>query len=215
MALLGDPAQVKKLLATSGASYDANHDDRILAIQAAVSSALEDEIGRTFGDTAADTTDLYWAGRSGHLILRRPARSITSVTVGGTVTGGTMTGGTAVLNTTWTHDPVSPRTGLIYGLRLTAGGWWGDEDAYGGPTVPVQIVGDFATTDDDSEIPDDLTYVASYLIAERFKQENAGPAGFSGPDGSVVPIRDAWKDPLVVKVIGKYRIPASPAALVV
>lgn len=208
MALLGDVETVKKMIAASGTTFNANHDDRLLAIQLAVSAALEYELGaRTFGSVVSDTTEILYAGDSPVLLFTRPARAITSVTVGGTITGGTVADGSELASSYWAHDPIAWDTGLILGLRLL-GGNWGYSDAAGRPLTPVTVVGDFIDSDDDAVIPDDVAYAANYLISEQFKKENAGPSGFTGPDGSVMPIRDAWKDPLITRVIAKYRVGA-------
>jgi hypothetical protein len=195
MALYGDLDHVKKLLAASGTSYDASHDARLTAIQAAVSAAIEEDLGRTFGAAVTDTTLLFWGGDSDVLLLPTPARAITTVTVGGTVAGGVMTGGTEYTDDLWSHHIVD-EDGLIYAIRLLSGGWWG---AY----EPVTITGDFADTDDDAEVPDDLTYAANRLIAETFKSENLPIVTL---DGEIVPRRDPWSDPIIKGILARYRV---------
>jgi hypothetical protein len=53
-------------------------------------------------------------------------------------------------------------------------------------------------------VPDDIRYAVNYMILERFKLEKAGPAGFTGLDGSTVPVRDVFNDPLVKRTLAKY-----------
>jgi hypothetical protein len=195
MALYGDIDHVKRLLAASGATYDADHDDRLTAIQAAVSAAIEDDTGRSFGAVAADETVLMWGADSDVLILPRPLRTITTLTVGGTVEGGTMTGGTVYGDDLYIHEIVD-RNGLIYALRLTSGWTWGEG-------TPITITGDFAGTDDDADVPDDLTYAANRLIAETFKAENLPIVTL---DGEIVPRRNPWTDPIIKAVLTRYRI---------
>ncbi len=195
MTLYGDLDHVKRMLRPDGTtSFNADDDVRLALIQTAVSAAMEQRVGRAFGATAEDTTHLLYAGRSSVLLLPVPARSITSVTVDGVL----------IAADRYVPDPVDFATGLIWGLRLLSWGSWGWIDPVNRPTMPVEIVGDFTDSDDDAVIPDDVQYVANFLIAERYKIEGASPAGFTGPDGAVVPIRNAWTDPLVKAVLDKY-----------
>jgi hypothetical protein len=199
----GDLDHVRKLLRPT-ATDDLGADDeaRLSKIQIAISTLLEYELGRTFGVPVEDTTVTAWAGPGDVLLLPRPARTITTVTVGGTVAGGTVTGGTALVDDYWAHHFVDTETGFIGGLRMLSGGWWGDYYYQ----TPVVIVGDFSTTDNDTTIPADLQYAVSWIIAERFKQESASPAGFIGPDGAVMPFRDLFKDEFVKPILDRYRV---------
>jgi hypothetical protein len=203
MPQYGDLDHVRKLLRPT-ATDDLGADDeaRLTKIQIAISELLEYELGRTFGVPATDTTVTAWAGPGDVLLLPRPARAITSVTVGGTVAGGTVTGGTVLADDYWAHHFVDVDTGFIGGLRMLSGGWWGGR-LY---TTPVVIVGDFSDSDDDTTIPADLQYAVSWIIAERFKQESASPAGFIGPDGAVMPFRDLFKDEFVKPILARYRV---------
>lgn len=203
MPQYGDLDHVRKLLRPT-ATDDLGADDeaRLSRIQIAISELLDYELGRSFGVPATDTAVTVWAGPGDVLILPRPARAITSVTVGGVVAGGTVTDGTLLAPSYWAHTFVDPDTGLIGGLRLLSGSGWGDF----WHTVPVVVVGDFADSDDDATIPADLQYAVSWMIAERFKQESASPAGFVGPDGVVVPFRKLFDDELVKPVLNRYRM---------
>src|SRR5215210_2598652 len=98
MPLYGDTTHVEKMLrATETWDNGSDIKDRLTQIQAAVSLLLEEKCGRTWGVPATDTSELYWVGPYDVLVLRKPARSITSIRYGGTVSGSTMTGGTTVL----------------------------------------------------------------------------------------------------------------------
>jgi hypothetical protein len=206
MADYGTVAAVKQKLQPSvDSDWTSDDDARLAALQSAISRLIEDELGRTFGAAVPDTTVTFWAGPSDTLILPVAARSVTSVAVGGTVAGGVVTGGTDYPTSLWTHAIVDQR-GLILGLRLLSGGWWGDVTATGQRGTPVVVVGDFADTDDDAAVPDDITEAANHLIAETFKAQNASPAGFIGPDGSTVPIRNPWKDEVVVRAFAHWRV---------
>ena len=191
-----DTALVLKMLRSDpDADLGPDVDARIAAIDKAISLALEDYCGCTWGQSTADTTVLHWVAPGDMILLSSPARSITSITTGGTVTGSTMTGGTT---STETINAIVNNTGLIYAITLD--GWTGWAE---GEVVPVAVTGDFSTTDDDDAVPDDLTYVASYLVAEQYKKELTNGAGFMGPDG-IVPLRNAWKDELVQRTLAKY-----------
>jgi hypothetical protein len=214
MAQLGDLDHVKAMLRPSpDTELGADVEARLTKIQAAVTAKIERDMGRTFGSVAADTTHLFYAYRSNILILPIPARTITSITVGGTVTGGTVTGGTLLTTADYAHSTVDVRTGAIYALRLLNGAFWGSSDPASRPTVPVVIVGDFTDSDNDAIIPDDVQYIADYLIFERYRYESASNNGGIGPDGFGDDLRDAWKDPMVLAVIGKYRADAYEVAV--
>jgi len=195
----GDSAQIKKMLATTGTTYSAHDDARLDALNATVSLLLEDVLGRSFGAAGADVTLLHWGGPSDVLLLRRPLRTITTVTVGGSVTGATMSGGTVYDSTMWTPYPGPDQDGLIYGLRLLGWGSWG----YAGPGVPITVSGQWASTDADPDVPADVQYVVNHLVVEHFKSENVT---IVTDDGIVLPRRDPWADPVVLKVIEKYGV---------
>ena len=207
MPLYGSLAAVTSMMRPNETTaYGADITARLTAIRAAVSAQLESKLGRTFGAIAADTSVLIWAGSSDILLLPRPARSITSVTVAGTVTAGTMTGGTAYATNLWTFAPYDVDDALIYGLRLLSGGWWGSSTISGYPSVPVVVVGDFTDTDDDATVPDDVTYAANVLILRTLQRESTGVAGVSGEDGSFQSPLDPWNDPIVRRAIDRYRL---------
>lgn len=209
MPLYGDVDHIHKML-RAAPTWDNGEDitDRLLEIQAAVSLALEDECGRTWGVPATDTSRLQWVGAYGMLVLDIPARTITSITTGGTMSGSTMTGGDVTLAADLVNRIVSNRNGLIYAISPGVSNVWPSHSAYNilPYRYPVVVTGDFADSDDDATVPADVTYAANYLILNQFRHENAGPAGFSGPDGATIPIRDPWKDQQVVRVIDKYRL---------
>ena len=211
MALLGDLAVVRQMIrADPSWASSADTDARLTLIQKAVTAALEEKCGRTWGTPVADTSHLLWAGAGDALVLPRPARSITAIQVGGTVVGNTMTGGTTYLAAAL-QNIITNEDGLVYAVaaNATGTGWWGT--AYWSTTYrgydalyPVLVTGDFGDSDAGVVIPDDLTYAATYLIVSQLKIENASPAGFVGPDGATVPVTNPWKSPLVMSVVDKY-----------
>ena len=214
MALLGDLAVVRQMIrADASWASSADTDARLTLIQKAVTAALEEKCGRTWGSPVADTSHLLWVGAGDALVLPRPARTITSITVGGTVVGNTMTGGTTYLPATL-QNVITDEDGLVYAVAANATGntgWWGTaywSTVYRGydAQYPVLVVGDFGDSDAGTVIPDDVTYAACYLITSQLKIENASPAGFVGPDGATVPVTNPWKSPLVMAVVDKYAV---------
>jgi hypothetical protein len=206
----GDIAQVKKMYRpTENTAYGADIDARLTAIQKAISRDLEYKLFGTIGAPITDTTQLVYAGPYASLILPIPARAITSVTVGGTISGSTITNGTLYTPDMFAFDPIDQQ-GRILGLRLVSGSGWGWSAPDGTPLVPVQIVGDFTDSDNDTTVPDDVTYAANLLILRTFQRETTGVAGVSGEDGTFAPPSNPWNDPIVKDVIARYRVPRVP-----
>jgi hypothetical protein len=206
----GDPALIRKMIrAVPSMETDEDVDARIAALNSAVSSALEEACERTWGTPVADTTEIVWVGAGDTIVLPRPARTITSITYGGTVTGATMTGGT-VVDDSELYYPIVDRNGLVYAIRSnTASVWWWNwayltpSDYY--PQTPVAITGDFTSSDNDANVPDDITYIASYMVVEFLKAEKASAFGAIGPTGDVAPLRDPFEAPLVKRTVEKYK----------
>jgi hypothetical protein len=206
----GDPALIRKMIrAVPSMETDEDVDARIAALNSAVSSALEEACERTWGAPVADTTEIVWVGPGDTIVLPRPARTITSITYGGTVTGATMTSGT-VVDDSELYYPIVDRNGLVYAIRSnTASVWWWNwayltPSAYY-PQTPVAITGDFTSSDNDTTVPDDITYIASYMVVERLKVEKSSTSFGIGPAGEIVPVRDVFADPLVKRIIDKYK----------
>jgi hypothetical protein len=164
----GDSVHIRQLL-NLVEDVSPSTAERIDALNATVSSIVEDELGRSFGATATDTTVLFWAENSDVLILPRPLRTITTVTYGGIVTGSTMAGGGVLTTDYWTPSIVD-QDGLIYALRMLSGVWWG-------VGVPVTITGQWAATDADALVPDDLVYAVDYLVSRTLQGRAGQPCG--------------------------------------
>lgn len=196
MTVYGDLNHVKRMLRPDpDTTLDEDVDERLALIQVAVSAAMEERMGRSFGATAEDTTYTVYAGASPVLLLPVPARTITSITIDDVV----------VDDTLYVLDPVDYRTQLAWGVRAVSGANWGWNDAANRPLTPVVIVGDFTDSDVDADIPADIQYAANRLIAATFQTEGASPFGGIGPDGEVFRPPDPWKDPLVAEIIKRYR----------
>lgn len=196
MALYGNVEAAKRLLRASDVSaFSADQDARLAALHLAVSALIEHETGRTFGVGPAVATRSFHAPPSPVLVIDPPVKGVTQVVVNG-----------VTVDPSFYALAMTDRAGFGYGLRRTDG--WSWAGTYAGEVV---VTGTFADLDDGAtgEVPEDVTYAANYLIAERFKLEQASPAGFTGPDGAVVPIRNALKDPIVAKTLAHYRVPAS------
>lgn len=202
----GSIAQVKKMLRPEEtARFGTDVDDRLTALQAAVSATLERELGRSFGVVAPAVDELHWGGRSSVLVLRRPYRDVSTVTVAVTVSGGTAAGGQTLDPSVYAWDPYDGERGWIYGLRRQDGLPWGATDGFGHPATPVLVTGYPAAGDDDAAVPAEITYAANYLILQLFKRENASAAGFIGPDGTVTPMADPYQEPQIVRILEQYR----------
>lgn len=223
MPLYGSLAHVQKMIrATDVSDPGTDVDNRLTEIQAAVSLLLEEKCQRTWGDTnpgvpEVDTSELHWVGQGDTLVLDRPARSITSLTYGGTVVGSTMTGGTVVLASSL-YYPIVDRNGLILAVGTSATNIWWWNWAYITPSDPrsgkvaVLVTGTFGDVSGDVTVPADVTYAAEVLITEFLKLENTSSAGFIGPEGTVQP-RDPWRHPAVRDVIDKYAVRTASLAV--
>lgn len=210
----GDPVQIKAMLrAHESIPAGADIDSRIDALNAAISLIVDEHTGRTFGEAAAESTELHWLGPYDVLVLNRPATAITKITYGGTVSGTTMTGGTDILAADLV-DLIRDAKGRIYAVRAVGGGIW---SWYDSPSLyqtytrtPVAVTATFDTfgydADPDNHVPADIQYVVNYMIVERLKVEKAGSSGAIGPTGDIIPIRDVFRDPLVERVLNKYRV---------
>jgi hypothetical protein len=191
--LYGDIEAVKAMLRPTGsASFNDDADVRLNAIRAFVSQQLEYKTGRIFGGTATPTTRTIQGGlrcADDVLDLSTPVRSVTSVAVVGTSPE-------TVADTDYTLW-YGDRRGDYYGIRRTYGARWPMRDGINA----VDVTAVWSDEANGGEVPADITYAANYLIAELFKAEQASPAGFTGPDGATVPIRDPWKSSIVCAAI--------------
>lgn len=211
MALYGSNAQTQKMIrGTPEIQLGTDFDSRFQGIQAAVSRIIERKTGRAFGGGAAlPESRLIYAGPYTSLLLEVPARTITSIQRYGQWTGTAYTGGITLAGIDWIPDPVDV-DGLILGARLAYGGAWGISDNYGRPATPIYITGTWSDQPAEAEAPADITYVANYVIAEIFKAEQASPAGFVGPDGTVTPIRNPWRNETVNQILDSYAVQKVP-----
>lgn len=192
----GDNDRIERMLrAHESIAAAADLAGRIADLNVALSLIVDEETGTTFGSAAADTTVLHWGGNSDVIVLTRPARAITSVTYGGTLSGATMTDGTVIAASDITYASVGA-TGLVYAIRTPY---------RFGAGVPLLVTAEFGDPWGET-VPDDIVYIVNFMVMKRVQVEKASPAGAVGPDGSVVPLNDVFDDPVVKRVLRKYRV---------
>lgn len=203
MPLYGSDDAIKGLLRPEDAgAFSADESTRIANLRKLASALIEYETGASFGESTAETlvVDAGEYGQGARLYLPKGIRSVASVTENAAWVGGAWSGGTALTTSDWrltsltlggAYRTLTHMTGAWAGRYLIAGVW---EDKY--PTVP-----------------DDITYVANFIAAESFKDENTSPAGFVGPPEALVPVREALQHPKVRTIFDKYRV--GPGVLVV
>ena len=198
MSAYGDATVIAEMIGT-GTATSAGLEDRIAVMNQVVSALIEEKTGRTWtGAVVTPSTKTIYptGGWSSVLALPVPATTITGITVSGTDEGSVITAGDTLDAVQWSVA-IRNRLGEITAIRSTTGAVWV------GFRV-VQITGTWA--DSQNAVPKEIEWVANYITAERIKQEQANPAGYVGPDGSVIPIRDPWSDTQVKAVIERHRL---------
>jgi len=202
VALYGSVEDAKALRSAPGsASFAADPalDARLGRIRAAVSAWIEEKTGRVFGgDAAAPRGRLVLApGSSPLLLLPEPARSVPSVLAVRSWDGAAWQGEPVPADRWaphWTGDG-----GLTPALTTLDGSLW-----HGPYLVTAEWEGDNAG----GGVPPEIDYVATRLIAEVWKHEDASPQGQLGPQGQVIPLRNPFKDTLVLDIIARHAAPS-------
>jgi hypothetical protein len=201
MAAYGDDATILQMLgpdeATAG--FQSNLEDRVSAMNVVVSALVEEQTGRTWIDIppVASARRVYQSrGQSNVLVLPTPAASITSMTVDQRDEAGVVSEGEALDESYWTVSNRNSR-GEITAIRT---GYWANWLGYSAITITA------VWADTIEGVPADIVWAVNFITAERIKQEQASPAGFIGPDGTVAPIRDPWNDPQVKAIIARHRL---------
>lgn len=198
MASYGSTAGIKALLENQDSEWPESQESRLLDLLKVTSILIEQETGAVFGDAQDVTVVVEQYG--GHLLfLPKGLLSLTSITA----------------------DPVWSLSGWTDGEVLTADLYRLPMPSPNGVVRAIQMVGNWLSNawygtylvtgrwEDQSEtVPDDIHYLANYISAEIFKKQQASPAGFTGPDGSTVPIRNVFKEPEVQKILDRYRVNA-------
>ena len=196
MADYGNIDAIKRMLAATGTTWDANTEARLGELNTALSRLLEDVLGRTFGSPGPDVSRVVRAKWGDQLVLPVPMWSVSEILVGGSMAGPVWSGGTALDAAAWTPC-ITDYSGQIYALSLYGGVW--------GMGAAVQVTGQWADTDSDAEAPVDLVMATNILVVETYKTQNVP---IVTDDGILVPRRDPWLDPFVRRVIERYQISA-------
>lgn len=212
MTLYGDMDHIHQLLRPKdGAAIGGDHQARLDAIQVAVSSYIDKQTGRSFGDgpasgpatassivVVAPEALIYGQrrGASARLWLPKAIRTISSVAFDPVWSGTAWSGGTVVPTTEYVPDEMTTDGNALALVSVSGDVWFGR----------YLITGTWEDSDADNVVPADLSYIADYLIAEVFKAEQTSAAAVSGPDGATLPMKNPYKNPLVATVLDKYRV---------
>ena len=195
MPTYGSAADVKELLRTNtGATFSADEAARIDDLLPVVSLAIEQITGATFNSGAVTATarDQEGDGTS-RLYLDMGLRSGTTITEDVTWDAGAWTNGTAL--TSSQYRLTGQRANGAYRILERMDGSWN------GPIVITGVWEDTYTS-----VPADITYIANFVTAELFKAQQASPHGLLGPEGAMVPIRNALAAPEVKLKLDYYRV---------
>lgn len=196
MAVYGSLAAVKKLVqATEGDEFGTDQEARMTELLPVVSVLIESETGAVFADDPTATTRVIEdvpVGRT--LYLPVGLYSVTSIQANPVSWDGTVwTGGTLLAADDYRLAGQN-RDG-VYRTILGVNASWGGRYVITG-IWENQVDG----------VPPEITYVANYAASEIFKKQNASPAGFAGPDGSVVLFRDVFKETEVRRILDMHRV---------
>lgn len=195
MPAYGSAEAVTALLRTNDAAeFSDDETARIAALLPVVSLAIEQITGATFhGETVTATTRDQEGDGLPKLYLDMGLRSLTLVKENVTWGAGAWGGGT-ILTTSQYRLTGQRSNGAYRVLERMDGTWYG-------PVVMTGVWEDTYTS-----VPDDITYIANFVAAEIFKGQQASPHGLVGPEGSMVPIRNALAAPEVKLKLDHYRV---------
>lgn len=158
-----------------------------------VSQTLTRKIGIEFG-IAPVSESVYVPDQSGDtLFLPRRLRTLESIIEHPTWDGTAWGSGFSVAADSYYLGTLD-RYGTTSTIVRHGNQWYGD----------YVVTGVWGNQPLSSEIPPDITYITTYIVAELYKKQAANPAGFQGPEGYTVPIRDAFKEPEVKSVLHAY-----------
>ncbi len=192
----GDLDEVRAVLrAKPGDVFNADQEARLAQLQLAVTAHIEQETGRRFGVAPAAVAVLVEGTAHQRLLLPEPVSSVSAVVRDPGWDGAAWTGGWALTTADW-RLALPAGTGEWLALEAVTGWSWP------GSYLVTAVWG----SADVATVPDDIAYLANHLIAERWKVETASPAGMVGENGFVVPIRNVFKDPLVVATLDRWRV---------
>lgn len=195
MPTYGSANDVKELLRTNAsATFSVDDAARIDDLLPVVSLAIEQITGATFHSDAVTATTRDQEGDGlPRLYLDMGLRSVTQVKEDVTWSAGAWSGGTVL--TTSQYRLTGQRANGAYRILERMDGVWS------GPVVITGVWEDTYTS-----VPVDITYIANFVAAEVFKGQQASPHGLVGPEGAMVPIRNALAAPEVKLKLDHYRV---------
>lgn len=189
---------VRELLqATENDAWDVAATNRATTLLTVVSDRIEFETGKRFGvnplTVQSFAVDAFTPNRL--LFLPLGLRSLTSITQGAAWGGATWAGGTLLATTEYrlTGLPVSG----AYQTVLNISGLWSGQYLVSGTWENEEV-----------DVPAGIDYLANYITAEIWKKQSASPAGFQGPDGATVPIRNVFAEQEVKDILSDYTLHA-------
>ena len=197
MTVYGSTAGVKGLLESQGSNdWSEPEVARMTSLLATVSALIEHDTGATFGEAAPETIAVESLNRGSLLYLPKGLRSLTSVTESPEWVSGAWSGGTGL--TTCEYRLASHTVDGYWRTLYRVDGYWAGT---------YLVTGSWEGTTDD--IPEEINYLANYLSAEIYKKQKASPAGFVGPDGVTVAVRNTFTEPEVKRILDRHRVNGS------
>jgi hypothetical protein len=195
MAVYGSAEGVRRLVqATEGDDFGTDMQQRMDELLPVVSALIEYETGAVFAASpTAQARLVEGVPYDTTLYLPTGLYSLTSIVAAPEWDGAAWTGGTTLASTDYRLAGRN-QYGLYRTIRGVAVSWSG--------TYLITGVWE----DQVNGVPPEIHYVANYAAAEIFKKQNASPAGFAGPDGSVVLFRDVFRETEVRKILEKHRV---------
>lgn len=199
----GSIPAVQDLLSSDGTTeaWSESQQSRMLALLETIGGLIEEATGCRFGSETPETIEVNGQGDD-TLFLDKGIRSVSSIVENPTTwTGSAWTGGTAFATTDYrlSGKEVQRIDGdtdsTVYHKLLRVDGVWS------GLYVITGVWEDRV-----ANVPDDIHYLANYVAAEVFKVQKASPAGFVGPDGAVVPVRDVFRSSEFRRIIDRWAV---------
>lgn len=197
MALLGSVDHVKKLLQASPDSvWSDDETDRLTYLQGFVTRWIEHETGQVFGTGSAPVAAervVTSYGIAGALWLPTGVTEVDAVYEWPVWSGTAWGDGTLIDPSGYYLDGAGAEAGVYSRLVRIAPYLWN-----GRYRISATWAGEYEA------IPEDVTYVADYMIVHLFRGENESTAGFIGSDGALVPIKNVFTDQRVVDTLNHY-----------
>lgn len=175
-----DLARVQTILGTTTEPDAAT----FAALNAVASRELERACGvESFGTAAADqAVTLYPTAGSDVLVLDRPVRSVTSLTVNDTV----ITAYRLIWRTgQGSYLGITTTDGTLWGGTVAITGQWGDMPG--------------------GEALDEVIEATSILVAGYYRKDRASDGEVSGPEGFTFRPSNPWNDERVKRTVQRYK----------